>query len=272
MLRARMCVCVCACVMHFVCLHFVQNPYILLIVRYTSQAIWTFDSTAIVFTAFPVEPRRLGVRFYNTRKSRIGLLPAPTFLTPTPPQPPRQGLSTSASTPVPITDCIRWLSAEEDWSARNPKISPDGSKIIYVVSANSTAHFSCSKLVCAAWPKGPTSSIGVLETRTVLDVVHVPSSASGFPGLFLAAEQLPRRVWLGDSRRLVLHTDWRSRRELIVVDTDAQGTAAFQRLRLDEKELDVSFSAPPRTTKKTKKTKKTSLVLYTPTQNTPHPH
>jgi len=248
-------------------MHFVPNPYILLIVRYTPQAIWTFDSTAIVFTAFPVEPRRLGVRFYNTRKSRIGILPAPTFLTPTPPQPPRQGLSTSASTPVPITDCIRWLSAEEDWSARNPKISPDGSKIIYVVSANSTAHFSCSKLVCAAWPKGPTSSIGLLETRTVLDVVFFPSSSSGFPGLFLAAEQLPRRVWLGDSRRLVLHTDWRSRRELIVVDTDAQDTAAFQRLRLEEKELDVSFSSLARI-KENKENK--SRGVYTYTKHTTH--
>ena len=118
------------------------------------QAIWSPDGTALIFTAFPVEPRRLGVRFYNTRKSRVALVPAPAFLSPAPAIPPQQGISTSASTYNPKTDAIKWLSAEKEWSARNPKLSPDGSKIIFIVSAESTAHFSCSKLLCATWPQG----------------------------------------------------------------------------------------------------------------------
>jgi len=202
------------------------------------QAVWSPDSTAIVFTAFPVEPRRLGVRFYNTRKSRIALLPAPTFTTAAQATPPQQGISTSSSTPAPKADSLRFLSAEEEWSARNPKLSPDGSKIVFVVSAVSTAHFSASKLVCAHWPGGPWSEIGILSTKTVIDIVQVPPSPEDFPGLFLAAEQLPRRVWLADSRRLVLHSDWRSRREMLVIDTELQGPAAVERVRLGAPGLD----------------------------------
>ena len=154
------------------------------------QAIWDPAGTAIIFTAFPVCPRRLGVRFYNTRKSRIALVPAPTFLSPAPPalsqqgmwtsyaqkckhtrihanthmracvlacmhasihpslcththayspayggQHARAGMSTSAASAAPKPDLIRWLSSEEQWSARSPKLSPDGTKMVSGVSA-----------------------------------------------------------------------------------------------------------------------------------------
>ena len=101
---------------------------------------------------------------------------------------------------------------------------------VFVVSAESAGHFSCSKLVCADWPPGPTSAIGILPTRTVIDIIDTPASPKDFPGLFLAGEQLPRRVWLGDSRRVVLHSDWRSSRRLLVVDTALQGPAAVLRV------------------------------------------
>ena len=107
-----------------------------------------------------------------------------------------------------------------------------------MVSARSTAHFSASKLLLAPWPKGPASAAEILRTRTILDIVDVPGSPDDFPGLFLAAEQLPRRVWLADSRRIVLHSDWRSRRELIVIDTDKEGPPAVERVRLSTPELD----------------------------------
>ena len=159
------------------------------------QAIWSADGTGIIMTTFPVEPRRLGVRFYNTRKSRIAVVPAPTWLAPTTTPPPQQGQASSASTEATRdASALRWLTPEHEWSARNPKLSPDGSKLIYVVSANSTAHFSASKLLCAAWPSGPISRMPLLDSTAVIDLVPVAASPEEFPGLFLAAEQLPRRV------------------------------------------------------------------------------
>lgn len=40
------------------------------------------------------------------------------------------------------------------------------------------------------------------------------------------------QVWLGDSRHIVLHSDWRTRREVLVIDTEARGTDAIRRLRV----------------------------------------
>ena len=158
------------------------------------QAIWSADGTGIILTTFPVEPRRLGVRFYNTRKSRIAVVPAPTWLSPATVPPPQQGQASSASAAASNTSALRWLTPEDEWSARNPKLSPDGSKLIYVVSADSTAHFSASKLMCAPWPSAALTRMPLLDSATVLDIVPVAASSEEFPGLFLAAEQLPRRV------------------------------------------------------------------------------
>lgn len=109
------------------------------------------------------------------------------------------------------------ITPAEDWSARSPRFSGDGLKLLYVVSADSAAHMSCSRLCVAAWgAKAPT---GVVERKVVVDIVGEPGDED-FPGLFLASEQLPRRVWMGDGRHVVLHCDWRCQRELVVVDTE----------------------------------------------------
>ena len=172
------------------------------------QAIWSADGTGIILTTFPVEPRRLGVRFYNTRKSRIAVVPAPTMFAPATAlaAPPQQGQVSSASAGTSnLSAVLRWLTPEDEWSARNPKLSPDGSKIIYVVSANSTAHFSASKLMCAGWPSGAIMHMPLLNSVPVIDIIPVVASPDEFPGLFLASEQLPRRVRAHLCRRECLH-------------------------------------------------------------------
>jgi hypothetical protein len=180
------------------------------------------------------------------------------------------------------------ITPEADWSARSPKLSPDGTKLVYVVSADSAAHMSCSRLCLADWPASPPT--GVLASSTIVDVVGQPESDDAFPGMFLASEQLPRRcaspsvycrrrsmhsctcsclsstlerhlvfktnqmtqtrnlrlslslslslsvslyprrVWLGDSRHVVLHSDWRMQRELVVVDTAGQKGSNVRRI------------------------------------------
>jgi len=188
------------------------------------QGVWTPDGGGVVFTAFSHEPKRLGVRFYNTRKSRLCYAPAPSFL-PAGEEPPGvQGSRASSTSRGPVGSAATVvLTSSEDWSARSPRFSPDGSRLAFVVSADSAAHFSCSKLCVASWPEGAAPK-GVLPREVVVDIVHTPTGGKdSFPGLFLASEQLPRRVWLSDSRRMVLHSDWRSQRELVVVDTSAPG-------------------------------------------------
>ncbi|KAJ1495951.1 hypothetical protein T484DRAFT_1760956 [Baffinella frigidus] len=176
------------------------------------QAVWA-PCGNIVATTFSILPRRLGVRFYNTRPSRIAFFLAPTF---NPPAPPTAGMKTSSCEATSSPSKLRWITPEADWAARSPKFSPDGTRLLFVNAAKSAAHFSCSELKVLAWPARDDAT-----PRVVVPIVETPSDASAFPGLFLAAEQLPRRVWLADSRRIVLMSDWRSQRELVMVDTGA---------------------------------------------------
>ncbi len=52
-----------------------------------------------------------------------------------------------------------------------------------------------------------------------------------------------------DSRHIVLHSDWRTRREVLVIDTEARGTAAIRRLRvpapLDTVRISPAFALVP---------------------------
>eukprot|EP00960_Hanusia_phi_P054693 762744-Hanusia_phi.AAC.2 len=63
-------------------------------------------------------PRRLGLRFYNTRKSKIGLAMAPFFSAQAARAGASSGQRTSSTTPASSRNPVRWLSCEEDWAAR----------------------------------------------------------------------------------------------------------------------------------------------------------
>ena len=58
----------------------------------------------------------------------------------------------------------------------------------------------------------------LFRASTLVDVVEQPESPLYFPGLYLLADELPRRCWTADSRYLLLHSQWRWARELRAVD------------------------------------------------------
>ncbi|EKX34050.1 hypothetical protein GUITHDRAFT_119792 [Guillardia theta CCMP2712] len=195
------------------------------------QAVWTPDSTGIVFVGFQTTPRRLGLRFYNTRKSKIGLAIAPFFSSEATRGAP-QGQRTSSTTPASSRNPVRWLTGDEDWAARSPRFSDDGKKMMYMNAARSSAHYSSSSVLVARWPP---EGAGQLERRIVVGIVGLPNSVDEFPGLFLPVEQLPsrlRRVWASDSRHLILQSEWKSRRVLLSIDTEASGTEGVKKIKI----------------------------------------
>jgi hypothetical protein len=59
--------------------------------------------------------------------------------------------------------------------------------------------------MCAGWPSGAIMHMPLLNSVPVIDIIPVVASPDEFPGLFLASEQLPRRVRAHLCRRECLH-------------------------------------------------------------------
>lgn len=67
------------------------------------QGVFTPEG-GVIFTAFSTEPIRLGVRFYNTRKSCLCYAPAPTFSTGFPPGTQGAKVSSAQKGPDQVVD------------------------------------------------------------------------------------------------------------------------------------------------------------------------
>ncbi|RKP05222.1 Alpha/Beta hydrolase protein, partial [Thamnocephalis sphaerospora] len=148
------------------------------------QPIFSANGEQLYFTAYETTPRRYGIRACQNR-------PAGIF---------RSRLNGSALERI----------SDEDTSARSPRLTPDGSAVVFLANELGGAHAACAALVKFTVETG--------KTEKLVPIVDEPKEAAGFPGLFV--ENLPRRCWLSTASGqtyLVTHTSWRSRRVLVAV-------------------------------------------------------
>ncbi|XP_034961901.1 acylamino-acid-releasing enzyme isoform X7 [Zootoca vivipara] len=133
------------------------------------------------------------------------------------------------------------LLSSDSEAVSSPRLSPDGTRLLYLECPVFGPHRQCLKLQMLNWQTKLTS--------TVVDVVR--AATSGFFGIYSGA--LPLLCWAADNHRVLLSTPQRSRKELLVVDTElgsvkavTEGTpeGSWTLLGIQEDLLVVSCSSP----------------------------
>ncbi|XP_030061177.1 acylamino-acid-releasing enzyme isoform X2 [Microcaecilia unicolor] len=159
------------------------------------QALWILDDSGIVFVGWWHEPFRLGLKFCSNRRSALFHL----------------NFSSSYCELISL----------DTKAVCSPRLSPDGRHIVYLEGDVFGPHHQCLKLCMYNWH--------VKTSLTVLDIVRKPKT--GFSGIYTTA--LPLLCWSADSRRVLLHTPQRSRKDILIVDTE---TGAVGPLTADSEE------------------------------------
>uniref|UniRef100_A0A3Q4G3W0 Acylamino-acid-releasing enzyme n=1 Tax=Neolamprologus brichardi TaxID=32507 RepID=A0A3Q4G3W0_NEOBR len=143
------------------------------------QALWAPGSQAVFFIGWYHEPFRLGLKFCSNRRSALFKIDL-------------------------CGHCER-LSGE-NLSVSNPRLSPDGSTLIYLQGAVFGPHNQCLSLQQVLYLDLESG-----ETSTLLDVVSRPQ----FAGMY---EALPSCCWSADSQRVMFSSACRNWKGLFLVD------------------------------------------------------
>ncbi|KAF9392949.1 hypothetical protein CPC16_002870 [Podila verticillata] len=148
------------------------------------QAIFSHDSTSLIFTGYHRDPQFFGIVYCQNRLTGL------------------------YSINLDGTE-FKTLSGDLK-SARSPRLNPDGTTLVFLSNNVNGPHASCAKLCKVDIASGKVS--------TVVDIVRKPESANGFPGLYV--DQLPRNLWVS-STKIITSSAWRSRRTLLSIDTES---------------------------------------------------
>lgn len=143
------------------------------------QALWAPGAQSVFFVGWYHEPFRLGLKFCSNRRSALFKLSLDGH-------------------------CER-LSGD-DVSVSSPRLSPDGSTLVFLQGRVFGPHNQCLSL--------QQLDLNSRKTDTLLDVVHRPQ-AEEFAGVY---EALPSCCWSADSQRVVFSSANRNWKDLFVVD------------------------------------------------------
>ncbi|XP_072223271.1 acylamino-acid-releasing enzyme isoform X1 [Leuresthes tenuis] len=143
------------------------------------QALWAPGSQSVIFVGWYHEPFRLGLKFCSNRRSALFKLDL-------------NGLCES-------------LSAD-NLSVSCPRLSPDGSTLIYLQGKVFGPHNQCLSL--------QQLDLKSRKTSTLLDVVNRPQTGE-FAGVY---EALPSCCWSADGQKVVFSSACRNWKNLFMVD------------------------------------------------------
>ncbi|XP_072328260.1 acylamino-acid-releasing enzyme-like isoform X2 [Scyliorhinus torazame] len=146
------------------------------------QAIWAPEDTGIIFVGWWHVPWRLGLKYCTNRKSALYFVD------------------------LMGTECLQISSGAN--SIRSPRLSPDQCHVIYQEGGDVRTHHQCHSLSMYSFDKKVRS--------TVVKIVDYPT-VDGFTGIYCS--ELALSCWASDSKRVVIDTAQRSRKELIIVNS-----------------------------------------------------
>ncbi|XP_061526837.1 S9 family peptidase isoform X8 [Phycodurus eques] len=143
------------------------------------QALWAPGGQSVFFIGWYHEPFRLGLKFCSNRRSALFQLSMDGH-------------------------CERLTG--DNLSVSCPRLSPDGSTLVYLQGQVFGPHNQCLSL--------QQLDVNSRKTSTLLDVVRRPQS-DGFAGVY---EALASSCWSADGRRVVFSSACRNRKDLFMVD------------------------------------------------------
>ncbi|KAF9920130.1 hypothetical protein FBU30_010071 [Linnemannia zychae] len=145
------------------------------------QAIFSNDSKSLIFTGYHRNPQFYGIVYCQNRLTGL------------------YQVNLDGSGFKHLTPDLR--------SARSPRLSADGSTLVFLSNHVNGPHASCAMLAKIDIASGKTS--------TVVDIVRKPDTTSGFPGLYI--DQLPRKTWVSDNK-IIVTSSLRSRKTVLSID------------------------------------------------------
>ncbi|XP_077371319.1 acylamino-acid-releasing enzyme isoform X2 [Festucalex cinctus] len=162
------------------------------------QACWASGSQSMFFIGWYHEPFRLGLKFCSNRRSALFQLHMDGR-------------------------CERLTG--DNLSVSCPRLSPDGSTLIYLQGQVFGPHSQCLRL--------QQLDLNSKKTSTLLDVVHRPQS-DGFAGIY---EALPSSCWSTDGKRVVFSSACQNRKDLFMVDIRSKKIFSLSSGRADATEI-----------------------------------
>ncbi|KHN84987.1 Acylamino-acid-releasing enzyme [Toxocara canis] len=148
-------------------------------------SVWTPNDEGVVFFGLKNEPFKLGKVYCNNRRGTLYY--------------------------YQLENAQLHALSEEDVAIERISFSPDGTKLIYFQRTAGGPHRTTCALRIVNWSSK--------ANRELVATVDAPASYTGFPGFQMI--QIPDRCWANDSKRLILSSAWRTKEEILVVDTDS---------------------------------------------------
>ncbi|XP_077574154.1 acylamino-acid-releasing enzyme [Stigmatopora nigra] len=143
------------------------------------QACWAPLGQSVFFIGWYHEPFRLGLKFCSNRRSALFQLDM-------------------------TGQCERLTG--DDQSVSCPRLSPDGTTLVYLQGKVFGPHHQCLSL--------QQFNLNNRESSTLIDVVNRPLS-NGFTGVY---EALPSCCWSADGHRVLFTSACQNRKDLFMVD------------------------------------------------------
>ena len=111
------------------------------------------DNSSILCIAYNIFPRRLGVRFYNTRPTQLWQIKLPSYIV--------------ANSQIDKAKVINL--APNDHSPQYLRFSPNGKLLTYLTTNNTFSHLAPARLQCMKWPPKDGDDDNI-KIETIIDI------------------------------------------------------------------------------------------------------
>lgn len=182
------------------------------------QPRFSKDGKHVVYTGWDCEPRKLGMIYCYQRPCNLYSARVEELLVSI-----EEGIDDDRykdADPAQENDervsghrclCPSWRLA------RSARFSPLGDRLVWLSREEGfDTHSGCFRLTSARWDAEAGAFAD--DPRTLVDVVDVPQSVAGFPGLWV--DDLPDACWAIDGSCIYLTSAWGSRQSVLKVDAE----------------------------------------------------
>lgn len=175
------------------------------------QPRFSKDGQYVVYTAWECDPRKLGMIYCYQRPCNLYSAPVGAMLATMDKEADATECEVDEEKQTNKHTCLC-----PSWRlARSARFSHSGDRLVWLSREEGfDTHSGCFRLTSAPW----NAEEGALAAApcTLVDVVDVPESEDGFPGLWV--DDLPDACWTSDDSCVYLTSAWKSRQSVVKVD------------------------------------------------------